>query len=305
MTNDWESINSSHFDIRPVIEDISIVIPTLGRAILEGCLYWLASGSTWPGELIIVDQGQNPQVKEWLKRLGEIGFHNYYLPSNQRGRAAGINRGLDQVRTQFIAITDDDCFVDHAWLERIVEALHRTPERIITGRVEPAGKGDVDFCVVTSREPKIYLKNQLKVHPLIGGNIGVSMENVNKIGPFDEHPSIFSAEDSDWGYRALRKGIPIVYDPDIMIRHYNWRDSGQRGKRYRDYSRSQGAYYGKYLLSGDLLILLQTLRDLVRGPIRWVRGLVKGNQDMIDRGRADSLELIPGIIAGVRRRKIL
>jgi GT2 family glycosyltransferase len=304
IQKDWESVHSFPLETKPIREDVSIVIPTLGRAILEGCLYWIAAGNVWPGELIVVDQGQNPKVNEWMQQISRLGISTKYLPSKQRGRAAGINYGLNEVRTPYVAITDDDCFVDAEWLEKMVRSLEKSKDRIITGRVEPAGNEDVAFCVVTSRDYKIYVKNQLKIHPLIGGNIGISMENVKRIGPFDEHPSISSAEDSDWGYRALRSGITIVYDPDIMIRHYNWRDSDQRGKRYRDYSRSQGAYYGKYLLSGDLLILVQTLRDLVRGPLRWVRGLIKGDQDMIDRGRADSLELIPGIISGLRRSKI-
>jgi GT2 family glycosyltransferase len=122
-----------------------------------------------------------------------------------------------------------------------------------------------------------------------------------RIGLFDEHPSLRSAEDNDWGYRALRLGVPIIYDPDIVVRHFNWRDVMQRAARYRDYSRSQGGYYGKHLLNGDTIIFLQAARDIVRAPIRWLRGLIRKDQDMIDRGKADTLELIPGIISGIRR----
>jgi hypothetical protein len=47
---------------RPIMEDISVVIPTLGRPILEESLYWLVHGSAWPGGIIIVDQGGNQQL---------------------------------------------------------------------------------------------------------------------------------------------------------------------------------------------------------------------------------------------------
>jgi GT2 family glycosyltransferase len=304
MGQELASLESLSIKARPIMEDISIVIPTLGREILESCLYWIAVSKTWPKEIIVVDQGNNPQVRRWLKALADLGMGICYVPSQQRGRAAGINSGLGQVKTRFVTITDDDCFVDNEWLLKMVTCLRDSPERIFTGRVEPAGRPDVNFCVVTSRTPITYDHPQLRVHPLIGGNIGVAMDRVDHIGPFDEHPSIFSAEDSDWGYRALRKGVWISYNPDIFLYHYNWREPEQRASRYRDYSRSQGAFYGKYLLSGDLLIPLQALRDLVRGPIRWLRGIALRNQDMIDRGRGDTLELVGGILAGMRRRNI-
>jgi hypothetical protein len=41
----------------------------------------------------------------------------------------------------------------------------------------------------------------------------------------------------------------------------------------------------------------------VRGPIRWLRGIIQQDQDMIERGRADTLELLPGIIAGLQRER--
>ena len=42
-------------------------------------------------------------------------------------------------------------------------------------------------------------------------------------------------------------------------------------------------------------------RGLVRGPIRWLRGLIQRDQDMVERGRADTLELLPGMLDGLLR----
>jgi GT2 family glycosyltransferase len=181
-----------------------------------------------------------------------------------------------------------------------VARLRHFPEAIITGRVDPAGSADAAFCVVPSRLPRVYDQPQLKAQPLIGGNMGVAMTVVLSVGPFDEDDYLHSAEDSDWGYRALRRGISIRYEPDVVVQHYNWRSLEQRALRYREYSRSQGGFYGKHMRIGDRLIWLQAGRDLVRGPVRWVRGRVRQDQDMIDRGRADTLELLPGIFAGLR-----
>jgi GT2 family glycosyltransferase len=296
-------LDAFEIDPKPILEDITIVIPTLGRDILKECLYWIAAGVSWPEELIVVDQGKRTDIATWLEELNEIGIKSEYVPSNQRGRSAGINRGLERVQTRFVAITDDDCFVTEYWLEKMVLHLRNRPDVIFTGRVLLSGDDQVEFSVVSSTRRKVYERPQLRVQPLIGGNMGMSMDSACEIGLFDEHPCLISAEDSDYGFRALRKGIPIVYEPEIVLHHYHWRDAGQRASRYNEYCRSQGGFYGTHLFSGGWIIPLQALRDLVRGPMRWVRGVIKQDEDMIDRGRADTLYLLPGIIAGIRRRE--
>jgi GT2 family glycosyltransferase len=247
-----------------------------------------------------VDQGARPEADAWVEHLQALGVNALHLPSKQRGRSAGINRGLEKVRTRFVAVTDDDCFVAADWLQAMTNHLRRWPEAIVTGRVEAAGDETVEFCTVTSTTPVVYRRPQLKVHPLIGGNMGASMATVERVGLFDQHPALHAAEDSDWGYRALRQGIPIAYVPEVVVRHYNWRTSGQRAARYRDYARSQGGFYGKHLFSSGL-IALQASRALVRGPIRWLRGWRRRDADMVARGRADTLGLLPGILAGLHR----
>jgi GT2 family glycosyltransferase len=289
---------------KPVLKDVSVVIPTVGRPILQSCLQWLADGSHWPGCIVVVDQGGNPAVAHWLQQLQAAGLDTLYVPSQQRGRAAGLNRGLEQVTTRSVAITDDDCFVVATWLARMTGRLRQEPGVIVTGRVEQAGDQEVAFSVVASREPNRYERPQLKVHPFIGGNAGLAMELVQRIGLFDEHPCLQSAEDSDYGYRALRLGIPIVYDPDVILFHYHWRDANQRAVRYADYARSQGGFYGTYLRHGDPLVLMQTIRALVRSPLRWLRGVVTRDKELVENGRAHTLNLLPGIIAGWRRKDL-
>jgi GT2 family glycosyltransferase len=286
---------------RPVADDISVVIPTLGRSILESCLRWLADGSVWPQRVILVDQGRNPVVATWLAQLDAVGLKTLYVPSSRRGRSAGINRGLEQVQSRFVAVTDDDCFVAPEWLQTMAARLRAEPGVIFTGRVEMAGD-EVEFSTVTSREPRRFTRPQLKVHPFIGGNAGMAMDLVRRIGLFDEHPSLASAEDSDYGYRALKLGIPIAYDPDVALYHYHWRDATQRAARYADYARSQGGFYGTHLRQGDGLILMQTLRDLARSPLRWARGVVKGDAELAQNGRANTLNLLPGVVAGLTRK---
>jgi hypothetical protein len=213
------------------------------------------------------------------------GLNIRHIPPRS-GRSAGINRGLEQVRTRFVAVTDDDCFVDINWLSAWQIACIRTSRRLSPGEsIRQVKEMSISCCHIASS--RIYDRPQLKVHPLIGGNMGASMDLVKRIGLFDEHQSVQSAEDSDWGYRALLLGIPIVYDPNIVVNHYSWRNAHQRASRYQEYARSQGGFYGKYLIRGDRFILMQQPAYCEARSAGW--RLVRKDQDMIDRGRANTL----------------
>jgi GT2 family glycosyltransferase len=294
------SVYSIEFCKRPVLEDISLVIPTLGRAILEQSLYWIAVGSAWPGSLIIIEQGSNEEVDGLLQHFQSIGMHIKHIRSEQRGRSAGVNRGLEQVKTLFVAVTDDDCFVEEDWLLNMEKSLRKHPESIVTGRVEGAGEDTI--IVVTSNTPAIIRRPRIKFDSMSGGNMGVSMSVVNRVGLFDEDPCMKTAEDAEWSYRALRKGVPIIYEPAVGVRHFGWRDPAKISEQYRQYARSHGGFYGKYIRKGDFFIFLRAIAHYFRALRRWVRGAVTQNAELALVGREYFFGLFPGIVEGFRSK---
>ena len=286
------------FESRPILDDISIVIPTLGRPILEQCLYWILIGSTWPASLIVVDQGSNTDVTGWLERVRHIGIPVKHILSTQRGRSAGINRGLEQVDTPFVAITDDDCFVGEQWLMNMTNRLRLNPESVVTGRVEAAGEEMI--IVVTSTVPAVHRRPRIKFDSMSGGNMGTSLAVFRKVGLFEEDPVMATAEDAEWSYRALRNSVAIIYDPGVCLWHFGWRDQAKRVEQYRHYALSHGGFYGKYLRKGDLFIMLRALVHLARAFRRWMIGRLVGHEENALNGRAYCLGLLPGIAAGFR-----
>jgi len=284
---------------RAVDRELTLVVPTLGRAILRGTLESVVAGDTWPAQVVIVDQGRQAGIATLAEELRGRGLDILYLPSNRIGKSVALNMGIARVRTRFFAITDDDCPVAPDWLTRLGERLRRHESAIVTGRVD-AGEGEVQLSVVTSDVEVIQRRPALRFDRLSGGNMGMSLEAAHKVGPFSEEPAMRHAEDTEFAYRALRAGVPIVYAPEVAVRHLGWRDEAAREDRYRNYARSHSAFFGKYLRQGDGFMILRMLVHLFRSLRRWLAGTLRGDLESARNGKAYVTELLPGLLAGWR-----
>ena len=285
-----------------VLENLSIVIPTLGRELLRRCLESIAGGSAWPAELIVVDQGDADDVPRWLAALEKRGLDCRHVPSQSRGIAAATNLGVHRAGTPFVAITHDDCRVETDWLRTIAARVVNAGQAVVTGRVEPEGNGIV-LTIVTSRQPRTYTEPLIDGDVLFPPNMALPVSVFERVGYFDEHPSLRAAgEDNEWAYRALRAGVPIAYEPAAVVHHLAWMKRSDLLSVHRRYARGQGGFYGKYLLRGDAFIARRAVRDLVRAPWLLLRGIITANRDLIAMGIGEITGLPVGIVAGMRWR---
>ena len=287
---------------RPQIEDLTVVIPTLGRPILRRCLDALAAGTALPAQVIVVDQGQREEIRMMATEFAELGLPLKYIPSESKGRSAGINVGIRAARTEYVGVTDDDCLVAPDWASAIVGQLEANGGSIVTGRVE-AGDGPVVLSVVKDMEPVVQRRPALRFDRLSGGNMAMPRAVTERIGLFEEDPRMRTAEDAEFAYRALRAGIAIVYAPDVVVQHLGWRDQEEREGQYRSYASSQGGFYGSYLARGDYFMLLRLLVHLWRAFRRWLLASVTGQTEQARMARAYLTGLLPGVLHGIRGPK--
>jgi len=283
---------------RRILDDVTVIIPTVGRPILQRCLQSIADGTVLPACIIAIDQGDNLGVADWLRSIDAKGLEIFHLRSTERSPASARNRGIEQVQTLFVAAIDDDCFVEKDWLEKMERQLHQNPTAIITGRLEPAGDGTPP-TLATSAVPCLYNRPSVRIHnPLASANMGFALRTALHIGPFDEN--VCPAEDNDWAYRALRLGVPILYAPEIVVYHFHWRDKTQMAAVYQAYAWSQGTFYGKHLRRGDWLMLLRTAVTLFRGVRSLIIGALNNDYNRRVDGYARLTFLLPGLVAGLR-----
>jgi GT2 family glycosyltransferase len=262
-------------------QDITVVIPTLGRPIIGRCLESIAAGNLWPREIIVIDQGNSKDVLESLQTLQCRGLSCRHVVMQGTGRAAGLNHGLAMVTTRFILVTDDDCEVATDWLKAMAEHLRSD---------------------VMGDKATIARKPGLTYDRLSGGNCGFAIEVLRSVGLFDEDPCMSVAEDGEWAYRALRRGVAIAFVPEAVVSHLGWRNLGERLGQYHHYARSHAAFFGKYLRRGDPFIALRMIVHLARSSLRWIRGMVRRDKELAANGRAYVTQLFPGLIAGFKSR---
>lgn len=298
----WSArLAEARLEPRPQAGSLTLVIPTLGRPILAECLGAVLAGSMWPAGIVVVDQGHSRELEGWLGELRGLGIDARHEPCSGRGRALGLNVGLRLVRTRFVVITDDDCVPDARWIEFYAARLEAHPGRVFTGRVATAGAERV-LNVVSDPQASIAHRPALSFDRLSGGNCGMSIEVLRKVGLFDQDPCMRYAEDGEWAYRALRAGVPIAYAPELLVTHVGWRGLDERLDQYRGYARSHGASFGKRLARGDLFILARAGLHFARALRRWLRGILGGDAELAANGRSYATQLVPGIIAGMRSR---
>jgi GT2 family glycosyltransferase len=287
---------------RPVLSDITVVIPTIGRPILEQCLLHVARGSYWPAAMVVVDQGRSAAVGQWIERLSTHGLVARHVPSSERGKAAALNRAIECVTTPGIAITDDDCLVAHDWLETLARHLRLMPAAVVTGPALATGE-ERPVAAVTGIAPRVSTRPGFTFDTFCGSNMGAGLDTMARVGPFDEDPAfVAAAEDCEWAYRALRQGVPIVYRPELVVHHVSWRGVAERDDRWRAYARSHGSFYGKYLRRGDWRIAVRVFLHHARALKRWGTGVVRGDREQAANGRAYVTGLLPGIVGALRAR---
>jgi len=240
---------------------ISVVVCTRDRAPrLAACLHHLerARGAcSDESEIVVVDNGSRDDTRDVVSAHAE-SLPIRYVFERQPGLSMARNRGIAEARGALVAFTDDDCNVDRNWMQAIVDAFASRPTlAILGGMVAPAGGGDEAVSLRTHAEAKSVLSADAILATMSGCNMVFRRDVLERIGGFDpafgKGRRIGSAEDLDLMYRALRRGLSILYLPHVVVRHAHGRDSEAAvADVNREYVRGRGAFYWKFITDREI-----------------------------------------------------
>ena len=277
------------------IAPLTVVVPTIGRAEpLRRCLASLAACAPPADEVLVVDQSGDPEIAALVAAHAANGIR--LVPCSGRGVSLGRNVGLRAARNEIVSITDDDCAVPPDWVRVAHGLAERHPGAIVTGRVLPVG--DPRAVPSTKDDPVAKdLSAERRGGWLFPNNVVLPRGAVLRSGGFDERfgPEE-AAEDNEFCYRWLKGGGRLVYEPELVVEHHDWRSPAELERLYVRYARGEGYFYAKHLRAGDLRMLRFIGRDLVWAARGALSGLLKRRPGWTDHRRG----ILRGMPGGLR-----
>ncbi len=261
---------------------ISVVICTCNRAeSLKRTLNSIMAMSVpkdLPWELIVVDNNSSDNTKEIFEEYKiKSGSNVVYVFEEKRGLANARNSGIQKAKGEIIAFTDDDVIVDKNWLYYILKEFESDASlSLVGGRVELYDPNDQPVTIRTFNE-RIPFSSASQLFSLIPGcNMAFHRRVFDVLVSFDPTfgagTRIRAAEDSDFFYRAYKRGFEMVYSPEIMVYHNHGRRTEEQVRKLnKGYAIGKGAFYCKHILRGNPEVLKMALVEV----ISLIKGLVK------------------------------
>ncbi|MCS0638459.1 glycosyltransferase [Streptomyces sp. LP05-1] len=187
----------------PSLASYAVVVPTLARPCLAGCLAALAASSgPEPSRVVLVDDRRSPAGELPVAALGPLAGRALVLSGGGRGPAAARNTGLREVTEPWTVLLDDDVRVGAHWREQLARDLaEASPE---TGGVQ----GVLEVPLPDGRRPTDWERNTAGLRDALWATADMAYrtEVLTAVGGFDERFPRAFREDADLALRVLDAG---------------------------------------------------------------------------------------------------
>jgi len=222
--------------------NISVIISTYNRAeSLRRTLDSLESLCVPPElswELIVVDNNSSDPTKAIVNEFQQRNkLPIQYLFEPKQGKSHAQNLGVRLAEGEIVALTDDDCIVDHAWLSSIWQTFVSYRCTAVGGRIlptwfvkKPDWLDEAGPLKLAGPIVRFDLGNDTKVITTspFGANMAFRRAIFDKYGYFktDLGPNAAGAirvggggDDTEFCRRLLSHGEKIVYCAEALVYH--------------------------------------------------------------------------------------
>jgi len=198
-----------------ILNEVTVLVAVLNKKeTIEDCLKSLLKLTHQPARMMIVDGGSNDGTYEILKKYQDkIDLFQLFIGHSDR-----MNWALDQIKTEYAALTDADCTVEPDWLEKLLEGFSQEENIVATAGYCGTPKDISLLQKIIGLEMDDRFKNlphYLYRAPTM--NLCLKTEIAKKVR-FDEKQKV--AIETDFGFRLSRHG-KIIYLPQAKVWHYH------------------------------------------------------------------------------------
>ncbi|MFT5196601.1 MAG: glycosyltransferase involved in cell wall biosynthesis [Cellvibrionaceae bacterium] len=293
---------------------IDIVVPTYNRGdlILETVESLLATDHT-DISIWIIDQSADDLTEKTISPLLTDNRLNY-VHSVKKGSNLARNLGISLGQAPIVAFTDDDCIVDTQWIGTTLEAFEQAKVDAVFGRIIDQSIGlpgeqitdGLKIAVKDDPVRKLFHGNRFKLDFGHGANMAFRRCVLDSIFGFDpllgNGGPLRSWPEKDIGYRILAKNGMILYEPDMIIYHKQWRSWSGIKVTQRNYGFGAGAIGARYLKNGDwggIYLMFEWMVD--QGVRQVISGILKWRSwQKISAGLIQIFYPIPGFFEGLK-----
>lgn len=203
----------------------SIVVPTRGGVQrlphLFDCLR-AQTETSW--EVIVVVDGDIDDTASLLESVRDELPVTPIVFDENHGRSAALNAGFEAARGDVLIRCDDDLrpkpdyvAAHNAWHRRepigvvglVRNVYPETPYARAYGYARDVRFRDDAYRVPADRRWRYWC-----------GNVSITRETYDRVGPYDTAFRAYGWEDVDWGYRLRHAGIPVVLAPELETDHH-------------------------------------------------------------------------------------
>jgi N-acetylglucosaminyl-diphospho-decaprenol L-rhamnosyltransferase len=265
--------------------DVAVVVVTYDALPwIEQCLESVVGVPT-----VVIDNGSSDGTPAFVReRFPEVRV----LEAENRGLAAGWNRGIDETDSRYVLLLNADAWLVGDSLSRLVEFADSRPQAAVVGprlsnpdgTLQRSVRGfpttwrlATEYFFLRKLAPRSAFVNAFyaggfdhdevrDVEFVMGACMLVRRAAIDAVGPADEDFFLFS-EETDWCYRFRQAGWEVVFFPGAECVHV--RGASHAGRLFRENLRGHLRFLAKH--HGERSA--ERARRLLRLALR-LRGLV-------------------------------
>lgn len=165
----------------------------------------------YPYELIVVDNGGNKELSQWLSSRAGAGVINTYIRNkNNMHFGYARNQGLKLAHGDYICIADNDILYYEGWLTKCVDVLEAHPDKKIYATPMPYPMSSLNHRYHAGYLD--YKGESYELHQRAGSNCFVMRKkDFEEVGEFTHH----RIAGSYWTDAANRAGYLACVLPDL------------------------------------------------------------------------------------------
>lgn len=201
----------------------TVVIPAFNSAWSIGRTIASVLAQTWRDfELIVVDDGSTDNVAETVAAFAEADPRVRMVRQANRGLARARNRGIEEARSDAVALIDADDLWHPRFLEKLVAALEECPDAPFAYAF--SFRVDIDDRLIASppwkKTPRHDFVGLLTVNSVGNGSAALyRREALLAVGGFDETLKLRDAQGAeDWKLclQLAARGQPVLV-PEYLV----------------------------------------------------------------------------------------